>query len=244
MQEIQDVFAESLAKVVFNPVLILFLCALIIAIVIKVLLYKRTTYYKETKAPYLKVHRDSGRYGEYLIYKYLSSFEKDGCRFLFNVYLPKDNGETSELDVVALCKEGIFVFESKNYSGWIFGDEKQKMWTQVLPGGKGKSRKEHFYNPIFQNRTHIRWLKEIVGDEIPIYSVIVFSERCTFKKLEVSDEVPVIYRDKVFRTVKSIREKSVSETDVQSLYNILKPYTEVSDEVKQQHIDNIKIKNK
>ncbi|NLK22184.1 MAG: NERD domain-containing protein [Epulopiscium sp.] len=26
----------------------------------------------------------------------------------------------------------MYVFESKNYSGWIFGNEKDKNWTQML----------------------------------------------------------------------------------------------------------------
>lgn len=27
---------------------------------------------------------------------------------------------------------GIYVFESKNYSGWVFEDENQKNWAQTL----------------------------------------------------------------------------------------------------------------
>jgi len=28
-------------------------------------------------------------------------------------------------------KDGIFVIETKNYKGWIFGSENQKQWIQV-----------------------------------------------------------------------------------------------------------------
>ena len=55
--------------------------------------------------------------------KLVKLFGRKG-RTLRNVYIPKDNGETSEIDVVYITQKGIFVFESKNYSGWIFGDEK------------------------------------------------------------------------------------------------------------------------
>ena len=41
-------------------------------------------------------------------------------------------------------EKGIFVFESKNYSGWIFGSADQLNWTQSLQNGE----KHHFYNPI------------------------------------------------------------------------------------------------
>lgn len=76
-----------------------------------------------------------GKYGEKLTereLKLVRLFGRKG-KVLRNVYLPKDNGETSELDVVFITQKGIFIFESKNYSGWIFGDEKSKNWTSMLP---------------------------------------------------------------------------------------------------------------
>lgn len=39
---------------------------------------------------------------------------------------------TYEIDLIMISETGIYVFESKNYSGWIFGDEKQRYWTQIL----------------------------------------------------------------------------------------------------------------
>ena len=72
--------------------------------------------------------------------------------------MPKENGETSEIDVLMIHNKGIFVFERKNFSGWIFGNEIQRMWTQTLPKGRGRSHKESFFNPIMQNRTHIKTL--------------------------------------------------------------------------------------
>ena len=54
-------------------------------------------------------------------------------KVLRNVYIPKDNNETSEIDVLFITQKGIFVIESKNYSGWIFGSEKQYKWTMIYP---------------------------------------------------------------------------------------------------------------
>lgn len=55
-----------------------------------------------------------------------------------------------------------------------FGSESQKNWYQTLPSGRGRSHKEHFYNPIMQNRSHIKHLKAFLNKEIPMYSVITF----------------------------------------------------------------------
>ena len=95
-----------------------------------------------------------GRHGEKLTEKELkkvSFFGRKG-RTLRNVYIPKENGETSEIDVMFICQKGIFVFESKNYSGWIFGNERDQYWTTSL----SNRQKNRFYNPIKQNRTHLK----------------------------------------------------------------------------------------
>ena len=77
--------------------------------------------------------------------KLVKLFGRKG-KTLRNVYIPKDNGETSEIDVIYITQKGIFVFESKNYSGWIFGDEKGQYWTAMLPN----RQKNRFYNPVMK----------------------------------------------------------------------------------------------
>lgn len=210
--------------------------------------YKVSSYYLVTKNSYLSVRFDKGKLGEYHIYKYLRNLEKSGSKFLFNVYIPKENGETTEIDVLLITTKGIFVFESKNYSGWIFGGENQRYWTQTLPQGRGKSHKEKFFNPIMQNATHIKHLKAVVGDDIPHFSIIAFSERCTLKKINKSSDVKVINRGDVPLAVKSImqtmQENILSTEDINKIYYQLYDYTQVNDEVKQQHIQKINSKFK
>ena len=159
-----------------NPILLIPITAVAIILVLKNKEYKNTSYYKITKIPYFRLRFDLGKYGEYLTYRHLKDFERSGAKFLFNTYVPKTNGETSEIDVLMIHQKGIFVFESKNYSGWIFGSEKNKTWYQTLPKGRHKSHKEPFYNPIMQNHSHIKHLKAFVGGKIPTHSVIIFSE--------------------------------------------------------------------
>lgn len=206
--------------------------------------YKNGAYYQITKQPYSSVRHNIGRYGEYLIYRYLKNFEETGAKFLFNVYIPKENGKTTEIDVLMICSKGIFVFESKNYSGWIFGNEAQKNWCQVLPMGRRRSHKEHFYNPIMQNRSHIKHLKVFVGEKIPVRSIIVFSNRCTLKKIEIeSNDISVINCSHVALTVHTICNQMpnelLSESDILEIYNKLYPYTQIDDFAKAEHVANI-----
>lgn len=99
-----------------------------------------------------------------------------------DLYLKKYNGGFSQIDLVVATKVGIIVFEVKEYSGWIFGNEHQSQWTQVLAYGK---RKYRFYNPIMQNNNHIAVLKKQLKqfEKIPFYSIVVFYGDCVFKNL-------------------------------------------------------------
>lgn len=237
-----------LKYIIMNPLFLFVLVSLSGIYVVKYCIYKKSAYCQMTKNSYISVLFNKGRMGEYETYARLKRFEREGGRFLFNTYIPKENGETSEIDVILIHKKSIFVFESKNYSGWIFGDEKQHKWTQVLPKGKGKSKKERFYNPIMQNKSHIKHLKKIIGEDIPVVSVIVFSDRCTLKKVTViSENVSVINRYNILKTVKSIckkmQEDNLNEYKIESIYNKLYPYTQVSKEFKEQHIEKINEKN-
>ena len=173
--------------------------------------------------------------------KYVQLFGRKG-RILRNVYVPKDNGETSEIDLLYITQKGIFVFESKNYSGWIFGDEKGQKWTMMLPN----KEKHSFYNPVKQNQTHIKWLQNYIGENIPLFSIIVFSERCELKKITiVSQDVKVIKRDLTYAAVRDIWDKNedrLSGEEVENLYIKLRNLTKVSKETKENHIQNIKDK--
>ena len=233
-------FLRSFAILLFNPVVLI-----VIAIVIfKNKQYKKSAYYQVTKCPYYSVHENIGRYGEYLTYKRLKHMEANGAKFLFNVYIPVGNGETSEIDVLMICHKGIFVFESKNYSGWIFGNENQKYWYQTLPAGRGKSHKEHFYNPIMQNRSHIKHLQSFLGVDVPMWSIIVFSDRCTLKSVQINNrDISVINRYSVASIVSTICDQastdSLTENNIAEIYGKLYPYTQVDDTEKEQHIANL-----
>ena len=187
-----------------------------------------------------------GRYGEILTereLKLVNLFGRHG-KILHNIYIPKENGETTEIDIAYITQKGIFVFESKNYSGWIFGDEEGQYWTMSLPNGQ----KEKFYNPIKQNRTHIKWLGNLLGEDVPLFSIIVFSERCELKKITInSSDVSVIKRDRTYATVRKIwdtHKDAINDEEIDRLYYKLEKFTHVSKEKKQEHVDNIQSKYK
>ncbi|MDW7656802.1 MAG: NERD domain-containing protein [Bacillota bacterium] len=193
----------------------------------------------QTGKGFLQTFMNSGNYGEFQSYKYL--FMTPGKReFIHNCYLPIENGFT-EIDLLLIHETGLYVVESKNYSGWIFGDEKQKEWTQILAGGKQKNR---FFNPVWQNAGHIKALREYFREyqDIPMFSLIVFSERCELKKVTFhSEEVFIIKRNQlksVFK--KQIKGKTTFPVEMMTdIYQRLLPLCKRDEEEKLQHIDRI-----
>lgn len=182
---------------------------------------------------------DTGHFGEYLIDYALNSL-LGYAQKLCNVYVPY-KGRTSEIDVVMLHETGIYVFESKNYSGWIFGDEKGQYWTQCL----NPKTKNRFYNPILQNKTHIKALKEylhLTEEQTPI-SYIVFSQRCEFKKVcERSENTIVVQRPDMLKSLRrKIKDRPAIFTreQIDQMYDELLPLTDVTTEEKEKHVETI-----
>ncbi len=220
--------------------IIIYTIASCIAYIIRKNKYEETEYYQQTHLPYRSVGRDKGHLGEYYTYRYLVPLP-GYKRFLFNLYIPKENGETTELDVTLLHESGIYVFESKNYSGWIFGTESQKYWTQTLPIGRGRTQKNQFYNPIWQNNTHLKWLQAFLGDQtIPFYSYIVFSDRCVLKDITLtSGNHYVANQCYLFSMVQQNAERSnvrLSADTIDKLFEKLYPLTQVEEAKKIEHI--------
>lgn len=208
--------------------------------------YEETEYYQQTHNSYMKVRLNKGYLGEFSTYKSLKALA-GYKRYLFNVYIPKNNGETTELDIVLLHESGIYVFESKNYSGWIFGKESQQYWTQTLPTGRGRSQKNQFYNPVLQNKGHLKWMQMFLGDQtLPFYSYIVFSDRCTLKNITLtSGKHYVVNRYNLFSAVQQNVSKvgiQLSPEKIDELFEKLYPLTQMDEAQKMTHIKNIQQK--
>jgi restriction system protein len=102
--------------------------------------------------------------------------DKNIYKRFHNIVLETENG-TTQIDHVILSKYGIFVIETKNYNGWIFGDEKQKTWTQSLYGEKYK-----FQNPVHQNYRHTKALSKFLNiDHNFIHSIVFFIGESKFQ---------------------------------------------------------------
>ncbi len=157
-----------------------------------------------------------------------------------NVYVPKEDGTYSEIDVIFVTPKGLFVVESKNYSGWIFGKERDLFWTQKLPTGQSSQ----FYNPIKQNEGHVRFLKQYLKVPLRIFPVVVFSDHCEIKKLELesSPKPAVIHLRELYYFIVnkfSLFPDALTGELVINVAARLEELTRVSDAAKQAHVERV-----
>jgi len=176
--------------------------------------------------------------GESIIQLLLNNTQLGYRKILRNLYVPY-KGKTTEIDVVMLHETGIYVIESKNYSGWILGSEDQKQWTQV----NGYNQKK-FYNPVWQNRKHIRALSEYENiDKSKMKSYIVFSDICELKAVPQNTEKCIITKIDSFLYVIvddiNKRQKIFTTDEIDKIEEQLKHITNVSQEVKNKHIQDV-----
>ncbi|EJL6735748.1 NERD domain-containing protein [Vibrio alginolyticus] len=117
-----------------------------------------------------------GVFGEFLVNRLLSNLPESDYTLIKDVTLPTNDG-TTQVDHIVVSRYGIFVVETKNMKGWIFGSARQKQWTQKIYRHSSK-----FQNPLHQNYKHIKALETLLGcSEEHLHSVIVFIGDSTFK---------------------------------------------------------------
>lgn len=140
-----------------------------------------------------------------------------------DLYIQKPNGEYTQVDIAVATKTGIIVFEVKDYSGWIFGNEHQRYWTQILAYGKEKHR---FFNPVMQNAGHIKAIRRCLQHNpgIPIYSVIVFFRSSEFRNITCNaDNTFIIYPHSISQVVSEILRHP--DADFGNKYEIMDLFT-------------------
>ncbi len=188
-------------------------------------------------------YKDAGQFGEYSTEFALTNHNLEGYFYVLkNLYLPTGSG-TIEIDLLMLHEKGIFVFESKNYSGWIFGEADQRYWTQSLRNGD----RNQFYNPIRQNASHIRVLAGFLDMSVCDFtSLIVFSERCTLKKVpQDTGETVIVRRPDMLRRLRILlnaRGSVYSPERLGQMADKLQSCTGKSEKEKREHVENLKTK--
>ena len=161
---------------------------------------------------YLKSPKVRGTRGESKVSRRLGLFLPSGSYEIFDdVTLPTARS-TTQIDHIVISPFGVFVIETKNYSGWIFGSAKSKQWTQVL-----YKKKYRLLNPLWQNAHHVKAVRRFLAlPDRYIFSVVVFVGDA---KIKTKRKLPsnVVYLRQLRSYVRSKGERILSAREVKSV---------------------------
>ena len=146
-----------------------------------------------------------------------------------NLMLSLGEKKTCQIDHVLINNSGVFVIETKNYSGTIYGEENNQNWTQVLT----RSKKNKFYNPVKQNKTHIYHISNVLSEDLPIFSVVVF-----VKNNIKSGKIPGVYNLNELKEAVSKKGNTITLEQMKKAYHeLLQANVVISSE---KHTKNVK----
>jgi restriction system protein len=147
-----------------------------------------------------------------------------------NIILPSRNG-TTQIDHLVISVFGIFIVETKNKKGWIFGAEKGPTWTQSI-----YRKKYLFQNPLGQAFRQKKILSEFLNlEESNIHTVIYFVGDCKFKT-SLPDNV---INSGVGRFIKRFRNQILSTEDVNQVIKAVEKHLAESSLSKRDHIKSL-----
>ena len=183
--------------------------------------------------------KDTGASGERILYNTLTKRLKIPENQIFrNVYIPVKNNKTSEIDLLVISKKGIFVFECKNYGGNIYGDAKRKKWVQYIG-----HQKNYFYNRLFQNKNHVRYLKDFLdknGIKIPIFSLVTTISRGNWKIKNLSSDDYILGLNCHFKDVyKGAVDSEIVAKNFDRIKGLIAPLSRPDEKTRREHIATI-----
>lgn len=181
-----------------------------------------------------RLRKTKGKIGEKKVAHILTRLPKDQYRIINDLLIRTPSGNTTQIDHIVISEYAIFVIETKNYQGMIYGGEYSEYWTQNIFGNKYQLR-----NPIIQNHGHIRAIKALLQDygKIPYVSIVAFSRQAS---LGVTANSPVIYWDQILAIINQFEEKRISHIQVVGIYNKLLESNTDSKATRKEHICNVR----
>lgn len=122
---------------------------------------------------------DKGAEGERVVRIRLSDLDPSLYIVMNDIWLRDRHGNTTQIDHVVVSRFGLFCVETKNYSGWVFGDAYNARWTVMY----NRHTKVSVQNPIRQNHAHRMALSATAGVHVDnVIPVVAFLGNAEFPK--------------------------------------------------------------
>ena len=144
----------------------------------------------------------------------------------------------TQIDHVVISIYGIFVIETKNYKGWIYGNERTANWLQNIYG-----HKYSIVNSVRQNYGHIKALEYVVKADgwknVPFYSIVAYSDEAVLKV--TAEHATVVNFSDLLSTIKMLSDEAcMSKEQMREICKLFKKADVNSFLNRRKHIKEVK----
>ena len=175
---------------------------------------------------------DTGRYslfsagdsGEFAVARQLRRLPNEYL-VINDLLLSRGHGHTTQIDHVVISPYGIFVIETKNISGDIYGGYGAPKWKRYLNTwwhGFHRTHYLEFQNPIRQNQAHVEALKRVLAQfmQVAPISIIAFSPKAIVHAQ--AHDALIIYWSQVRRCIKQYKSPVLTTEECNRIYEYLR----------------------
>lgn len=183
-----------------------------------------------------------GKFGEQLVESILNTLG-DEYLVLNDLLIRTSSNKTSQIDHMIISPYGIFVIETKYYRGLICGNKEEEQWSQYLNHG---SQKYNFLNPIMQNESHIKVVKNMIinsyGNDLnlPIVSIVTFPKIATLSDYILDNNLAIYYSEIPNFIFNFGKEKKIDINTVKDIYNYFSRLNIVDPVERETHVKLVK----
>lgn len=154
---------------------------------------------------YIKFDRTpSGKYGQYAIIL-------NNTKFI---------DEPQEFDHIVVGPQGIFNIETKNYAGKLIIDTNGN-WIRIKSDGSEIGER----NPMQQIRRNEAVLKSIVGEDIPIISILVMANPKIIIEGVENFSIPLLKSDRLEEYISTYKnDKAYTKSEIKTIHDKIEQY--------------------
>jgi hypothetical protein len=173
-----------------------------------------------------------GKIGEFEASAILATLSNNKYKVFNNIILPSKYG-TSQIDHVVVSIYGIFVIETKNYKGLIYGGENSEKWTKNMWG-----KKYEFRNPLKQNYGHVKTLQQILKQSMSCFiPIVVFNDSAD---ISVQTDKTVINLFHLRSAITSHKTIMYTQEEVENICNLLRQAAIEDKGANRQHVNMVR----
>lgn len=206
---------------ILTLILIIAAVAIVGYFVFKIYNHDNSPFYKITGYSYLDVMLKKNVRTSYRLMQEVEQVN-GAKKVMLNLQIPIHE-ELQTIDALLLHQSGIYVVNIKDKTGWINGREQDMQWKELLH----KDKTRIFDNPIHETKRLINAMQDQLPevDSALFEAVVVFTNDCSFQQIEIhSKNVEVMKMSELKKWTKSLNQKRLSETDIETLYNALEGF--------------------